>query len=405
MSPEDDIFGALNAGHFGQAARLPSHLYVHVPFCASKCSYCDFASEACDDPERVRAVFTGMRAQLRQWSNSGLEGVLQSIYFGGGTPSLHADKVVELLDYIDEQFVIHPAAEITVEANPDSLGRDEIDLFAGRGVSRVSVGVQSFDDHVLAMLGRRHNASIAWRACEAVLESEMALSVDLICGVPGQNEASWADTLQRAIDTSARHISVYPLSVEEGTPLFAAVDSGLVAEPDPDVAADMMVMAATALSNGGIARYEVANYAATPADRSRHNTAYWTGRSYIGVGPGAHGMLDAPTAMATGYAEGLARDARVRYANSGVVDEWMVGQGDALEVLDADEAAREDVMLGLRLVEGVTDELVARAAVGEAMRELAADGLVEHIGERWVTTQRGWLLGNEVFSRVWLHGG
>ncbi len=387
---------------FGDVARLPAHLYVHVPFCASKCSYCDFASESCNDPERIRAVFTAMRSQLRQWSNSALDGVLETIYFGGGTPSLCAEWVVETLDYIGEEFTIHPTAEITVEANPDSLSRDVVDLLAAHGVNRVSVGVQSFDASVLGMLGRRHDAIAAWRACEAVLDAGLALSVDLICGVPGQSESSWVETLRRAVDTDAGHISVYPLSVEEGTPLAAAIDSGLVAEPDPDSAADMMVIASEALARAAFTRYEVANYAKTAADQSHHNTAYWTGRSYIGIGPGAHGMLDAETALVAGMGAGLAPGARLRYGNSGDIDEWMVGRGDTSEVLSAEEAAREDIMLGLRLAEGVDERAAEAAGVADALRQLAAEGLVEHAAGRWHTTTRGWLLGNEVFSRIWL---
>ncbi|HET6352569.1 MAG TPA: radical SAM family heme chaperone HemW [Coriobacteriia bacterium] len=398
---ETDFFAQLG-DTFGDAARLPAHMYVHVPFCASKCSYCDFASEACNDPDRVRAVFTGIRAQLRQWSNSGLEGVLETIYYGGGTPSLHPDWVADTLGYIREQFTVHPSAEITVEANPDSLSRETLALLMEQGVTRISVGVQSFDARVLGMLGRRHDAIAAWRACETVIDAGLALSVDLICGVPGQSEASWAETLRRAVDTEARHISVYPLSVEEGTALATAIDSGLVAEPDPDTAADMMVMARDALALSGFERYEVANYAKSPADQSRHNNAYWTGRSYIGIGPGAHGMLDAPTAMAAGMAEGLDPAARLRYANSGEIDEWMVGVGDSHEVLTPEEVAREDIMLGLRLAEGVAEDDVEAAGLTEDLEKLAELGLVERVDARWHTTTRGWLLGNEVFSRIWL---
>jgi len=297
---------------------------------------------------------------------------------------------------------VHPNAEITVEANPDSLSRATLAQLMDQGVNRVSVGVQSFDARVLGMLGRRHDAVAAWRACEAVIDAGLALSVDLICGVPGQSEASWAETLRRAVDTEARHISVYPLSVEEGTPLATAIDSGLVAEPDPDTAADMMVMARDALALSGFTRYEVANYAKDAADQSRHNNAYWTGRSYIGIGPGAHGMLDAPTAVAAGMAEGLEPGARLRYANSGAIDEWMVGVGDSYEVLTPEEVAREDIMLGLRLAEGVAEDDVEAAGLTEDLQSLAELGLVERVDAHWHTTTRGWLLGNEVFSRIWL---
>lgn len=385
---------------------LPSHLYVHVPFCASKCAYCDFASVAGASDELVSAVFAGIRTQVTQWSRSGLDGVLDTVYFGGGTPSLHAAETLETLAHIRRVLVVHPGAEVTVEANPDSLHADAASRMADAGVTRVSVGVQSFDDGVLRLLGRRHDAAAGKRAAAAVLGAGLELSVDLMCGVPGQTVTSWAETLASALATGARHASVYPLSIEDDTPLQVAVSAGLIAEPDPDLAAEMMLMADEALANGGLARYEVANYAAGRTHESRHNTAYWTGRSYLGVGPGAHGMLDAATAIAAGLlpdgAEGVDR---VRYGNAARIEDWMVQRGDTIETLSAPEAAREDVMLGMRLTRGVPAEQVSAASLDGVMVALASQGLVERTGDgvaaRWRTTQRGWLLGNEVFGRIW----
>ncbi len=389
--------------------QLPAHLYVHVPFCASKCAYCDFASVAGADDALVEAVFAGIRTQLSHWSRSGLEGVLDTIYVGGGTPTLAAEQVAELLSWVRRHFVVHPAAEITVEANPDSLDARVVALLAEAGATRISVGVQSFDDTVLRMLGRRHDAASALRAALAVVDGGLDLSVDLICGVPEQTITSWSETLERAAATGAHHASVYPLSIEEGTPFDAAIGAGLVAEPDPDVAAEMMVLAEESLGYHALGRYEVANYAEDRAHESRHNTAYWTGRSYLGVGPGAHGMLDAPTALAAGIVRELGPElARVRYANAASIEDWLVVQGDTAETLTAEEAAREDVMLGMRLTRGVPAGQVAAAGLTRTLESLAADGLVTLAGEdaaaRWCTTRRGWLLGNEVFGRIWSAG-
>lgn len=388
---EDDITGAF----------LPSHIYVHVPFCASKCDYCDFYSICGAPPDLVRAVFIGIRSQLRLWASAGLSGVIETIYFGGGTPSAVADEVVETLDYIGAHFVVHPTAEITVEGNPDSLTPSVVSALAHAGVGRVSVGVQSFDDHVLRVLGRRHDSETAWAVARRVVGAGLELSVDLMCGIPGQSLTSWTETLQKACATGARHASVYPLAVEEGTALDVAIEEGLVPEVDPDVQAEMMLVASEVLSTCHLHRYEVANYASSTSTRSKHNSAYWTGSPYIGVGPAAHGMLDASTARAMGFAGVGSTAARVRYYNAADVDEWLVGHGDGTEELSEDEMAREDVMLGLRLVEGVPVEAVEQAGVGHALRELASDGLVVLEGGRWRTTQRGWLLGNEVFERVW----
>jgi len=392
-------------GLFGP--RVPTHFYIHVPFCASKCGYCDFASIAGADLDFVEVVFAGMRTQITQWERAGLEGVVETIYFGGGTPSLHAEQVLRTLEHIQRTLVVHPQAEVTVEANPDSLDASVAGAFANQGVNRVSVGVQSFDNHVLRVLGRRHDADAAARACRAVMDAGLDLSVDLMCGIPGQEVTSWSETLSRAVATGAQHASVYPLSIEDGTPMSAAVSAGLVPEPDPDVAAEMMLLAEAALGYHGLGRYEVANYAESHRYESRHNTAYWSGRPYAGVGPGAHGMLDIPTARAVGLLPDDALDAgRVRYANPAVIDDWLLGRPEEIETLTSDEARREDVMLGMRLTKGVDTRDVTAAGLDEVMASLERDGLVERAdtprdGARWRTTQRGWLLGNHVFGRIW----
>lgn len=385
------------------SAHLPAHFYVHVPFCASKCAYCDFASYAGCSEEMAEAVFSAMRTQIIGWERSGIDGVVETVYFGGGTPSLHATRVVTLLAHIRRALCVHPGAEITVEGNPDSLTDDVVDVLARAGVTRVSVGIQSFDDRELKILGRRHDAREAERACARVLAAGMALSVDLMCALPGQSRASLAGSIAAAAETGARHMSVYPLTIEDGTALQVAVDNGLVPDVDPDTAAEMMVLAEQALAFHGYERYEIANYAMSRRDRSRHNTAYWTGRSYAGIGPGAHGMLDVQTARATHMFDELSDQvARVRYGNAPDLDDWITGKGDSIELLDADEAAREDAMLGMRLVDGISDELVARAGALDALVALESSGLVLHEAGRWRCTRRGWLLGNEVFERIWL---
>jgi oxygen-independent coproporphyrinogen-3 oxidase len=351
----------------------------------------------------VTAVFAALRGQITQWAARGLDGSLGTIYVGGGTPSLHPGQVVRVLDHVRALLPVDADAEITVEGNPDSLSVDTVKRLAGAGVTRVSVGVQSFDDRMLRLLGRRHDAADAMRACRAVTEERLDLSVDLICGIPGQTMTSWSETLERAASTGAYHASVYPLSIEDGTAMQVAVSAGLVNEPDPEQAADMMVLAEESLGYHALGRYEVANYAEDEAHQSRHNSAYWLGRSYIGIGPAAHGMLDVATAKATGMVSPeVASDvARVRYGNAAAIDEWMVGRGDELELLTAIEAAREDAMLGLRLVRGITVDSAQRAGVTHVLHELADTGLVMEADGRWKTTRKGWLLGNEVSGRVW----
>ncbi|MDR3685821.1 MAG: radical SAM family heme chaperone HemW [Coriobacteriia bacterium] len=393
------------SSEFGHAeeAGLPEHFYFHVPFCRSKCSYCDFTSYAGSDSQDVFAVFAGMEAEVHRWSFASLPGVVATVYVGGGTPSLHAAPVGQLLEQVRRHLPLRSDAEITVEANPDSLSSSALEALVAGGATRISVGVQAFDDGVLRLLGRLHDSRQARVALSLVREAGIELSVDLICGVPGQSMASWVESLEQALDSGAKHLSIYPLAIEDGTALSVAISGGLVVEPDPDTAAEMMLVAQTRLAASGIERYEVANYA-TPGHESIHNTAYWTGKPYVGVGPGAHGMFEPGTAQTVGmyFGDSAQQDvARVRYANSGEIDAWLTGAAPQVELLSADEVAKEDVMLGLRLVRGVRVSQVSAARLDDVLDSLRHDGLTELVDGHWRTTERGWLLGNVVFGRVW----
>ncbi len=386
------------------APRLPAHLYVHVPLCRSKCAYCDFYSlPLADVTEETGTIAGSLAAQAHAWLGRDVEPQpLASLYIGGGTPTVLGGDLVGLVAFITTWFPLAPSAEVTVEANPESLDVLLANALAAVGVTRVSLGVQSLDDAVLAFLERPHDAATARAAAKMVREAELALSVDLICGIPGQTTQSWIDTLNGALALRPEHVSVYPLAIEAGTPLSAAVAIGDVPEPDPDAAADMMLLAQHVLGRAGLARYEVSNYA-LPGAESRHNTAYWTGAPYLGVGPGAHGMLDAATAAAVGFTPARGDDiARLRYAVACDLRDGLTPMPRVdIEVLTAEETAREDVMLGLRLTRGVPDDQAAAAGATGALETLEAAGLVELVDSRWRTTERGWLLGNEVFSAVW----
>ncbi len=301
-----------------------------MPFCASKCDYCDFVSVAGADPDFVEVVFAGIRTQVTTWSRSGLDGVIETIYFGGGTPSLHPEQVVRTLAHIRNTLVVHPNAEITVEANPDSMSPEVAAAFAAHGVTRVSVGVQSFDDHVLRVLGRRHDAASAARACQAVVATrDGALGRPDVRGPGTDDHVMVGDPVARrpAAVRITRRSTRSPSRHE--TPMAVAISAGLLSEPDSDEAADMMVLAEESLGYHGLSRYEIANYADSREHESRHNTAYWTGRPYAGLGPGAHGMLDAATARAVGLLSQASQDiGRVRYGNAASISDWLVGQGD-----------------------------------------------------------------------------
>ncbi|MHB9002686.1 MAG: radical SAM family heme chaperone HemW [Coriobacteriia bacterium] len=382
------------------APAMPAHLYIHVPFCRSKCSYCDFYSITGATDDLSELYRRGVEAELVRWADASLPGVLDSVYVGGGTPSAFA-QLPELLDAVMRRFELHPAAEVTIEANPGTVAPALLKRLADAGVTRVSLGVQTLGSVELALLGRTHTREQALEACTHVVDAGLDLSVDLMCGIPGQMLNSWISTLEAVIDAGARHVSVYPLSLEQGTPLAVACEGGLVPEPDSDLAASMMLTAEEILTAAGLLRYEVANYA-VPGHESRHNLAYWTGRNYIGIGPSAHSMFDALTARAVGLLPQAGGSvARVRIAEPADIEEWLTSGEVEIEYLDSNQVAREDIMLGLRLTRGVVTSQVDAAGVTAVLQSLQGQGLVELAESHWRTTRRGWLLGNEVFGRVW----
>jgi oxygen-independent coproporphyrinogen-3 oxidase len=398
---------------------LPVSLYIHVPFCVSKCAYCDFTSQTLAEAERgsrfVDAVLSTLdRAVARVVRD------VPTVYFGGGTPTILGEELVRLVEGVRERAGVRPDAEITVETNPETTDPGLIEALVATGVNRFSLGVQSFDDAVLRTLGRAHDAARAAEACSTLSKAGVPFSIDLMCGVPGQTIESWSETLERAAATGALHYSVYPLSIEEGTPFFEAVAHGRLSRPSQDLAADMMLMARDSMAYHAMDRYEVANYA-YPGYESRHNLVYWTGGAYVGIGPSAASMLPAEATLlleprsiwGPTQIEWLVeepRAPRARFTMNETLSDFVHGGWDRmpaeLEWLELSEMIREDMMLGLRLTEGVAVERFVCARLHDVMVGLADKGLAERFRsgdgeERWRTTDRGWLLGNEVFGAVW----
>lgn len=382
---------------------LPKHLYVHVPLCRTKCAYCDFFSRTDDGSVEHAELVDATLETLRGWLEPAVRRVpLETLYIGGGTPTVLGAELVRLVREITAIMPLAEGAELTVEANPESLTPQLVADLATAGVTRLSIGVQSLDDPTLRLLGRCHDAATALDAVGAAIDAGLDVGADLICGVPGLSHDTWLSTLQAVIDAGVRHVSVYPLSIEAGTPMAEAIAAGRLEPPDEDAAVTAMDAAAELLAARGLVRYEVANYA-VPGHESRHNTAYWTGWPYLGIGGGAHGMLSGDTARALGLVPAEEADvARVRYGYTAETFPMRADQPlSTFETLTAADALREDAMLGMRMTQGVADELAVLAGVTGAMESLVADGLVVHEGGRWRPTQRGWLFGNEVFGRIW----
>lgn len=411
-----------------ESGAQPVSLYIHVPFCLSKCAYCDFTSDATDPaspldvsiarpsgtfgsgtPEDLGDAFVSVVLErVVEAAEKGPLSAVSSVYVGGGTPTRLGARLVRLVAGIRSLIGVGAGFEFTVETNPDTTDAALIEALVAAGASRFSLGVQSFDDDVLQGLGRLHDGATAVRAIGVLRATGLPFSVDLMCGIPGQSEDSWRETVEIALESGAGHVSVYPLGIEKHTPMHDQVTNGSMEEPDSDVAASMMEKAAHMCHAAGLHRYEVASYA-RPGEESRHNTGYWTGVPYVGIGPGAASMLSvADFRMLVGETEAVASQpdaARVRFTAVESLDGFLAGSWgrspDLLEVLTPDEAAREDVMLGLRRSAGVCTALVEAAGLAGVLEELRDEGLVVLQGSRWQPTQSGWLLGNEIFSRVW----
>ena len=357
-------------------------LYLHLPFCVSRCAYCDFATQAmrADDP-RIDDYVERLCLDIRRAAKAGDLAAVETVYLGGGTPS-HAglSRLSMLLYTLSLSMRLEPDVECTMEANPESLTPNMVRDVWALGVNRLSIGVQSFDDAVLRTLGRAHDADAARRAVACAHERFENVSVDLMCGIPGQSAASLEASVRQAVALGVSHMSVYPLTIEEGTPFSRRVEAGEMPEPSDDAAADHMQIAAEVLADSGFARYEVASYA-RPGFACRHNIAYWTGVAYLGLGASAVTMT-----------QGDGRRARLR-------------DSEVVEELDARQAAAEDLMLGMRMTAGVPDAQVAAASrlvegAPAVFEELAALGLAVHEGGRWRPTERGWLCGNELYGRL-----
>ena len=372
-------------------------LYVHVPFCVKKCAYCDFVSSATrrDDP-CLDTYVADVSAQIRHAAKLGLLEVCTTAYVGGGTPSLlGAQRLALLLGAIRE--ACPQLVELTCEANPESLTNVVLAALVETGATRLSVGVQSLNDAELTALGRLHTAEQARDRVRAAVLTGLDVSVDLMCAIPHQTPESWDTTLREALDLGVGHVSVYPLAIEEGTPLYDVYGDVDVAWNSEDVQAERMEQAQHALEAAGLMRYEVASYA-MPGKECLHNQAYWTGVEYVGLGHGAASMVGAGTYNAVRELYGWLpartnKDARRAYRmRFSTVDR-------EVEFLSEREAWAEDLMLGMRRTCGV--ELARFAGVEHVLQELVERGLVGVRGDHAIPTHDGWLLGNELFGALW----
>lgn len=471
-------------------------LYLHIPFCRAKCLYCDFDSRAltgCALEEAIGAYCEGLSAQVDAHGNAGELSAVETVYVGGGTPSLLGGRLVGLVDYV--RAYCEPV-EFTCEANPESFTLDLAQALRAAGVTRISLGVQSLNASELKAIGRIHSAEQAMLAVAQAKAAGFSTSCDVMCGLPGQTLDTFAETLRSLVTLNPDHVSVYPLQLEEGTPLARMEEAGEVEVPDEDFQAQCMDLAAEVLKEAGYERYEVASYA-KPGHRCRHNIAYWTGKPYLGLGRSAASMLDVckgecrearfvacpdvqkgegsrmrgeplspkeENLLSRSDArrgeslsscpderneEGLsAREKGLSAREEGLLlrEEGLLSKGKALPPIDANlsmdglssvrvssdvarirfkqlddaggqfeteelsarEATAEDLMLACRMTDGISADLLARAArvipddeLSFACQQAVEKGLAVWDGGALRPTHLGWLEGNELFGIFW----
>ena len=367
----------------------PASLYIHLPFCQAKCGYCDFNSYAgleslYEDYGQALGRELEMAGPLR----------LRTAYVGGGTPTVLPPEILgRILEKVAPSLVA--GAELTVEANPGTVDARKLVHLRAMGVTRLSLGIQSFSNQELRLLGRVHTSD---EALESLRQARLAgfgnINLDLIYGLPGQSQDGWQSTLEQALAQRPEHLSLYALSVEAGTPLEASIALGMAPEPNPDLAAEMYEYAQSLLAMAGYQHYEISNWARGEDNYCQHNLVYWRNEPYLGIGAGAHS-----------WAGGLRRAnvaAPAEYVSRQLADRCPVGSEESIDpVLEMGET----MMMGLRLVEEGVEYARFQDRFGADLRqlywselsELAGLGLVEIGDERVRLSGRGRLLGNQVF--------
>lgn len=372
-------------------------IYVHIPFCRSKCQYCDFYSfGGSRDKYLVDGYLQALVTHIKETAERCPEYVVDTVYFGGGTPSFFgADNLRRIFAEILANFRVMRTAEVTYEANPDSITDQQLKKLHREGFNRISIGVQSDDDEMLKKLGRPHNYE---QAVQAMKKARAAgfdnISLDLMYGLPNQTREQWQKTLKHVLELKPEHFSCYGLKVEEGTPLWDYKDCANL--PDDEAQADMYLFAVDALKNAGYGQYEVSNFA-KPGHMSQHNLKYWLGEEYIGFGPSAAsdfgGMRYTNKADIHAYIEGV-------LTHGSILDEC--------EQIPMRERAGEYVMLRLRTCLGIEEGeyeknyLMPFKPLKKLLEQMAEQGLCELEEGRWVLTPKGFLLSNQIIGELQL---
>jgi len=388
-------------------------LYVHVPFCKTKCPYCDFNTYQGIE-NLIEPFLPAITSEITCWGDALAHPPVKSVFFGGGTPSyLPPGDIERILVAIQSSFQVDPTAEISIEANPGDLDEAACAGILNQGVNRLSIGVQSLDNDLLNLLGRRHQASEAVEAFQSARQAGFDnVNLDLMYGLPNQSMKQWQKTLSSLIELTPEHISLYALTIEEGTPMHRWATEGKIPEPDSDLAADMYQHAREVLAEAGYHHYEISNWS-LPDRACEHNLVYWENGPYLGVGPGAHSRLgdyrfwtvlsprDYNTKAATWADSGswpLADLVETALQGIPTLGGW--------EHLSLETTCSETMFLGLRLLDGLNlSEASAIAGTDLAkkfqtpIQECLNLGLLEQDGDCLKLTMQTYLVANQAFTR------
>lgn len=373
-------------------------LYVHIPFCVKKCSYCDFLSAPATEQTK-EAYMAALFAEIGGRAKDYKERIVTSIFIGGGTPSLlSGDSIRQLMEHIREGFRLAPDAEITMEVNPGTVTVEKLTAFYGAGINRLSIGMQSAQEQELKILGRIHDFDGFCQVYREAVETGFTnINVDVMSGLPGQTLASYKDTLEKVLrlEPMPQHISAYSLIVEEGTPFAAMADRGELPLPEEDTERAMYEETIEVLAGYGFHRYEISNYALDGYE-CRHNVGYWIRRDYLGFGIGAASLID-----------------NVRFQNGRDLNAYLahpLACREEQQSLTTQEQMEETMFLGLRLIRGVSYPEFARCygqtleeVYGEVIARNEADGLLtvreDETGRRLMLTGRGLDVSNYVMAQ------
>ncbi len=373
-------------------------LYLHIPFCEKKCDYCDFYSFTPDDKRTVESYVSAMMLQMEDISDTCRGHVVDTVYFGGGTPSLlPISQFSRLMDSVRRNFRIAKDAEITSEANPGTVDLKYLKALRKLGVNRLSLGMQSLDDRELRTLGRIHSANQFISTFDAARRADFDnISVDVMYGLPNQTLSSFVDTLRGVTMIDPDHISLYCLKIEENTPFFATLDT--LALPDDDTEYDMYMKAVDFLSARGFERYEMSNFS-RDGKYSRHNMKYWNCDEYIGIGASAHSYFGGERYSIIRNAESYVNGLEILEAGIPIIKDS--------RFIDKKESMNEYVMLRMRLEAGVDmNEFKARfgtdfySKFGHLFEEYVEGGFVKRIGDSYAFTSRGMFVSNYILSAV-----